>query len=101
MTNILIYSGLAFSTDFTVEKHFGQINHVVSTNKDNRYTLKNAIKDDLPWVSTIRSLLESKGMLVDYIRTAVNEYHPIHKNLFQRLPDEFHQHAFEKIRRGK
>ena len=61
-------------------------------------THKNAITVDLPWISTIKSLLESKGMLVDYIRTAVNEYHSIHKILFQRLSDEFHQHAFETLR---
>ena len=56
------------------------------------------MKEDLPWISSIRRQLEKNGFLSLFI----NEYPEtpifIHKKLHERLVDEFHQNAFSTIR---
>ena len=58
-----------------------------------------AAKENLPWISNIKILLEGKGMLNDFINSYKTKPAFINKKLFQRLSDEFHQHAFENLRR--
>ena len=62
--------------------------------------LIDAYKDgELSWDLCIKSLLESNGMLNFYEDEFDNPYPFIHKKLFERLRDNFHQSAFENIRR--
>ena len=58
-----------------------------------------AAKENLPWLSNIKTVLENKGMLNLYINSYENKPAFINKKIFQRLSDEFHQHSFENIRR--
>ena len=58
-----------------------------------------AITEDLPWVSNIHKHLESNGMLCFYINTFNNKPPFIHKKIFQKLSDIFHQEAFLTISR--
>ena len=58
-----------------------------------------AVDENLPWISNIKTLLEGKGMLNFFINSYENKPAFIHKKLFQTLSDEFHQHAFENLRR--
>ena len=58
-----------------------------------------ALREDLPRISNIKTLLEGKGMLNDFLyRPYVTQKPFIYNKLFQRLSDEFHQNAFETIR---
>ena len=56
---------------------------------------RDAMKENLPGVSTIKDYLESNGMLSLFINFV------IHKKLFQTLSDEFRQNAFETIKGNK
>ena len=58
-----------------------------------------AILENLLWVSNIKDLLESKGMLNLFISNYETKPPFIYKKLFQTLSDEFHQNSFENIRR--
>ena len=58
-----------------------------------------ANKENLPWLSGIKTMLETKGMLNLYINSYGNKPAFINKKIFQTLTDEFHQHAFANIRR--
>ena len=61
--------------------------------------LTDAYKDgELCWDLCIKSHLESNGMLNFYEEMFDVPYPFIHKKLFERLRDNFHQNAFEKIR---
>ena len=49
------------------------------------------------WDLSIKSLLETNGMLNFYIDNPEPEYPFVYKKLFDRLSDNFHQNAFESI----
>ena len=66
-------------------------------NPNIRISFGNAIKDNLPWVGNIREYLERNGMMGFYINSYENKPPFIHKKLFQRLSDIFHQNAFSEI----
>ena len=55
-----------------------------------------ALRNNLLWISQIKTLLESKGMLDEFLR---NDRDTPYTNIliFQRLCDEFHQNAFATI----
>ena len=53
-----------------------------------------ALQENLPWVTNIKTLLETKGMLSEYL-DANSKF--VHQKMFQRLADEFHQNEFETI----
>ena len=59
-----------------------------------------AMKEQLPWISGIRGILEKNGLLSLFL----NEYHEkpdfINKKLHQTLVDGFHQNALESIRQN-
>ena len=58
-----------------------------------------AAKENLPWLSNIKGILEGKGMLNLYINSYENKPSFVNKKIFQTLSDEFHQHSFENIHR--
>ena len=61
--------------------------------------LTDAYKDgELSWDLCIKSLLECNGMLNFYQDASGCPYPFVHKKMFERLKDNFHQEAFEKIR---
>ena len=64
-------------------------------------SLGSAIFDNLPWISSIKSILESKGMLQSFLSinndNNNNEQKSTENQIFQRLSDEFHQNALESI----
>ena len=68
-------------------------------------SLRNASKENLPWTSTIKTLLESNGMLQSFLVTSNNNVNnnnkqkPIEILIFQRLSDQFHQNSFESIKK--
>ena len=57
-------------------------------------SLEDATREKLPWISTIKNHLESNGMMNLFLQ---NNTPYVHKLLFQRLSDHFHQNAFETI----
>ena len=57
-----------------------------------------AILENLQWISSIKELLEKKGMLSLFINSYESNPPFIHKKIYQILSDEFHQNAFENIR---
>ena len=60
-----------------------------------------AMLENLPWISKIKDLLESKGMLSLYITRHETKPPFVHKKILQTLTDEFHQNSFESIRNEK
>ena len=58
---------------------------------------KNASKDNLPWVTNTKDPLDKNGMLCFYINCYENKPPFIHKKIFQKLSDIFHQEAFSTI----
>ena len=58
-----------------------------------------AINDDLPWISNIKNVLVQNGMACFYINLYNDKLPFIHKKVFQRLSDEFHQDAFSVLLR--
>ena len=69
----------------------GRVNPLLKT------CYENAVGDELPWINGIRQCLEMNGMLWSYINSYENKPAFIHKKLFQRLSDSFHQDAFSTI----
>ena len=57
----------------------------------------NAVKDNLPWVTDMKECLEKNGMMCFYVNSYENKPPFIHKKLFQKLSDIFHQEAFCNI----
>ena len=67
----------------------------------NRYLLssyKDAIKENLSWISGIKGHLEQNGMLNFFVNDYMSSPNFIHKKLYQTLFDQFHQNAFAAIR---
>ena len=59
---------------------------------------RESLEGSLTWISGIKNVLETNGMLCFFQNSYRNT--PIaYKNLFQRLIDQFHQNAFETIRK--
>ena len=59
---------------------------------------RESLEGGLTWISGIKNVLETNGMLCFFQNSYRNT--PIaYKNLFQRLIDQFHQNAFETIRK--
>lgn len=56
-----------------------------------------AIRDNLPWVTNIKDLLNKNGMTCHYNNSCNNEHKNIHKTIFHKLSDIFHQEAFNTI----
>ena len=66
----------------------GRVNPLLKT------SYENAVRDKLPWINNIKDCLETNGMMWSYINTYENKPPFVHKKLFQRLSDNFHQNAF-------
>jgi hypothetical protein len=58
-----------------------------------------AVNENLIWISNVKTILEEKGMLNFFIKSYESKPAFINKKLFQKLSDEFHQNAFEDIRK--
>ena len=58
-----------------------------------------ALNENLIWISNLKTLLEGKGMLNLFINSYESIPAFINKKIFQTLSDEFHQNAFEDIRK--
>ena len=56
-----------------------------------------AVKEDLIWISNIKTLLEGEGILNIFINLYETKYDFINKIFFQTLSDEFYQNEFEDI----
>ena len=70
----------------------GQANELVLT------SYQNSMIEKLPWIEGIKGTLENNGMLCLYQTTDGNT--PIvYRKIFQRLSDQFHQNAFESIKK--
>ena len=77
-------------------KNWERIKHnEVSILLESSYT--DAIGNNLTWITTIKNLLESNGMLCFFSNSYIEKPPFIHKILFQRLSDIFHQGAFHSI----
>jgi hypothetical protein len=59
---------------------------------------RDAIEENLPWILDIKSTLEQNAMLNFYLKDYTNKLPFIHKKVFQRLSDIFHQNSFEVIK---
>ena len=83
-------------------KNWDRIKNKKSNNLLNElYT--NALKENLPWTSGIKTILESNGMLHSFIVNNVNKSEHYKKKptcnlIFERLCDQLHQNTFEAIR---
>jgi len=53
--------------------------------------------NNLTWITNIKNYLETNGMLCFYINVYNNKPPFIHKKVFQKLYDSFHQNAFHDI----
>ena len=60
-----------------------------------------AITNNLQWTSNIKSTLDLNGMSNFYINAYDDKPPFIHKKLFLRLCDQFHQNCFSEINNGK
>ena len=58
---------------------------------------QDAMQEDLPWISQIKSTLERNGFLSLYLDDHSDKPHFVFKKLAERLNDSFHQEAFESI----
>ena len=76
-------------------KNWERIRQSINTHLHLSY--RNAINDNLIWISNIKKHLETNGMLCFYENLYENKPPFIHKKLFQRLSDNFHQEAFFSI----
>ena len=66
-------------------------------------SLNNASKENLTWISSIKTLLESNGMLQSFLTANSNpnnnnKQKDIGNLVFQRLCDQFHQNALASFR---
>ena len=63
-----------------------------------------AHEENLPWMSNIRHILSSNGMLQEYLqkinKTEEARYAPLADRLYKRLIDQFNQKSFELINEG-
>lgn len=59
---------------------------------------RNAKEMNLPWILGIKSILEENAMLNFYVHDYTNDKLFIHKRVFQRLSDIFHQNSFENLK---
>ena len=88
-TGVLLELGkipLEFTAKKFSIKNWERIRH----NKANELLLasyNDAIKENLPWISKIKDLLEGNGMLHLYINHYETKPPFIHKNVFQTLSD--------------
>ena len=57
-----------------------------------------AAAENLPWLTNIKMILERNGMACFYINNYEGKIPFIHKKIFQKLSDSFHQEAFAAIR---
>ena len=70
----------------------GKINELLKNSQ------ANAIRDDLPWITHIKSILESHNLENFYSNQTQNRKHPfIHKLLFKKQCSNFKENAFEMI----
>ena len=62
-----------------------------------------SIENDLPWTTNIKNILDINGMSNFYINDNNHDNKPffVHKRLFLRLCDQFHQNALSEINNGK
>ena len=61
--------------------------------------LLDSFKDGaLSWDTSIKSVLESNGMLNFYLNNCGKEYPFVYKRIFDRLSDHFHNTVFEEIK---
>ena len=56
-----------------------------------------AMENNLLWITNIKNLLEQNGMACFYNNMHLNKPQFIHKKIFQRLSDKFHQEAFNTL----
>ena len=68
-----------------------QTNPLLNTSYDT------ALKNKLPWITNIKKCLETNGMLCFFINPYDNKPPFIHKKVFQKLYDAFHQKSFQDI----
>ena len=66
--------------------------------KGNLILLNTFKTGDISWDSSTKTILENNGMLNFYLDTHGKSYPFIHKKIFERLSDHFHQNAFAAIR---
>ena len=59
---------------------------------------RDAMEENLLWVTRIKNILENNGMLSFFLNSYDNKPSFINKRVFQTLSDEFHQTSFESIR---
>ena len=59
---------------------------------------RDAMAENLPWVISVKHILENNGMFSFFTNSYDNKPSFINKRVFQRLSDEFHQNSFESIR---
>ena len=71
----------------------GQANAFLST-----FYHRNSIAEKLSWIEVIKGILENNGMLCLY-RTKDRDTPNVYRKIFQRLSDQFHQNAFESIKK--
>ena len=84
-------------------KNWDRIKNKKSNNLLLNESFTNALKENLPWTSGIKTRLESNGMLQSFIANNVNKSEHYKKKptcnlIFERLCDQFHQNTFEAIR---
>ena len=60
-----------------------------------------ATEQNLQWISSIKEFLERNGLLDLFMNSYENKPIFIHKKLFQRLLDKFHQNSFESIQNNQ
>ena len=53
---------------------------------------------EVSWDATMKSVLESNGMMNFYVDEPVREFPFVYKRLFQQLIDNFHQRSLENIK---
>ena len=62
---------------------------------------REAMEENLTWISTIKDPLEINGMRCLFVNNYKNHPLFIHKKIFQTLSDQFCQSAFETIGRDE
>ena len=68
-----------------------EANTLVST------SYQKATENNLLWIANIKNLLELNGMACFYNKIGQTIPQFIHKKVFQRLSDKFHQEAFSTL----
>ena len=66
--------------------------------KGNKILLDSYKDGELSWDASIKSVLESNGMLNFYLSSCGKEHPFVYKRVFERLTDHFHNTAFEEIK---